>query len=103
MRAGAENPRKVKLPPLRNGLHPYAYADPSRYGTIAGQTQFVVEDAEFGFIHVYCAEPSHSCSVQSELTPYLTLSVTIGDSELDQWRVVLAAARKAAREFIVSQ
>jgi hypothetical protein len=95
--------RKVKLAPFRNGLRPYVYADPARYKDATGTTELVGEDAEFGFIAVYCSPGTQSCNVNSELTPYLTLSVTIRDSELDQWRAMLAAARGAVRGFVISR
>jgi hypothetical protein len=69
-------------------------------------TTYFGEDSELGFVHAVCSggmvqRGSRDCSVESELTPNLILSVTVREDELPIWRARALHARALSLGMLV--
>lgn len=99
-------PRLTLGPVLEFGLRELVVPDSlyPQYGV--PMTNYFGEDNELGFVHAVCSggmvqRGSRDCSVESELTPNLILSVTVREDELPTWRVRALHARALSLRMLV--
>jgi hypothetical protein len=93
-----------KEPPDASGLQRLIAVDPAKTEDRFADS-YIANDRQFGFVQASCSglpdSPRLGCTVSTELSPYLIVSVAIPEPQLSRWRELTPIAHEIVRRLLV--